>query len=417
MVEAMFLLSSRRQTLIPRRHFNGVVKEALVAGAIVILLGIAGAYGFLLMKPISYPIPLDNVTVSLPKGVPYRQMTNGSWDDLWPAWSPNGTLIAFVSGRNGEPSLWIMKASGSGGFQASSGNQAMAYPSWNPNSTKVAYWSMNGLNSEIKIYDTVTNSTIVVPGSGPFAVQTKAAWSPDGSRLAFFERSSESQLMIYDLQTRASAPVANASGPGPTATWRSGDELLYSTTVEGYEEICSLNVISGAHASLFIGTFNFTNPAVSPSGTISYYSDFNPGAFSQFQQGYGGFNVWAANADGTNATFQSLQALEYEGGPTIVQIPYIPGTIDVSYQPAWSPDGTKVVYSAYAEGTGHSMYMWDVASEAFSVIGPYGFGIDSFQPSWNPKGGSIALSSNMGGFYHIWVLSVSGNLTSSSAGY
>jgi Tol biopolymer transport system component len=132
--------------------------------------------------------------------------------------------------------------------------------------------------------------------------------------------------------------------------------------------------------------------------------------------GYGGFNIWVASPDGSNATFQYVTAVQNEAGTTIVQIPYVPGAIDATFQPAWSPGGTLLVYTAYASGTGYSMFMWDISSWASSQIGPYGMG-DCIEPSWSPDGSSIAYSSDMGGFYHIWLLSINGNLTSSLVGY
>jgi Tol biopolymer transport system component len=310
-----------------------------------------------------------------------------------------------------------MNASGTGALQASAGSEAIGYPSWNPNSTMVAYWSMNGQESEISLYNVTSNSTMVLPGSAPTAVQSDLAWSPDGTHLAFFVGSSASQLFVYDLSAGTSAAVANASGSYLAASWASNDHLLYSTYDGGYQQINWLNPATGAGGLLIGGGANFTDPVVGPNGTISYYSDLNPAAFSEYQMGYGGFNVWVANPDGSNATFQYVNALQNEGGPLVVQIPYIPGTIDASNRPAWSPDGTLVVYTASASGTGSTMYEWDIAAAATTIIGPYGAGIDSIEPCWNPIGGSIAFSSDIGGNYHIWVLSVTGNLTSSLVGY
>ena len=392
------------------------MKTPVLVAVLIALVAITGFFSFVLAKPNPYPIPAANVNVTLPKGVPYKQLTTGAWDDFYPAWSPNGTLIAYVSSKSGEPALWIMNADGSGAFQASSGSEAVGCPSWNPNSTNVAYWSMNGQDSEIDIYNAANNSTVTVPGSSSFAVQTKPAWSPDGLRLAFFVNNGAPQLIVFDLNAGKSAAAANASGPSLTVAWGSNDELLYSTSVDGYQQINWLNIGSGAGGALFSGGGNYTAPAVSWNGTIAYYSDFNTGSYSMYYVGYGGFNIWVAGPDGSNAIFQYVTAVENEAGSTIVQIPYVPGAIDETYQPAWSPDGTLLVYTAYASGTGYSMFMWDISSWASSQIGPYGMG-DCIEPSWSPDGSSIAYSSDVGGFYHIWLLSINGNLTSSLVGY
>ncbi len=407
---------NRRQHLILGSHIKTVVKSALAAGALVVLVAVTGFYSFVLIKPNAYPIPAANVTAVLPPGVSYKQLTTGTWDDFWPAWSPNGSLIAYVSYRTGEPALWIMSASGTGALQASAGSEAIGYPSWNPNSTMVAYWSMNGQDSEIDIYNVENNSTYVVPGSGPLAVQSAPAWSPDGSYLAFFVRSTESQLLVLDLGTGRTTAVANVSGSYLAASWATGDSLLYSSSTEGYEQIMRLTLSTDEESQLFNETANSISPTVGLSGQLAYYSDLNPGQDSDYLQGYGGFDVWVSNTDGTNATFQYSLVHETEGSGQIVEVPYIPGVIDTSVQPAWSYDGTMIVYRALLEGMGSSLYLWNVGSATTTEIGPMGPGVDSFEPSWSPSGASIAFCSDLGGLYHIWVTNTNGSAASTGNG-
>ncbi len=388
----------------------------LLATVLVVAVMVGTAAYFMVPSAVAFPIPATNVNVTAPKGVAYKQLTTGAEDDFWPSWSPNGSLIAYVSGRSGQPALWIMSASGSGAFQVSRDSQATGYPSWSPNSTMVAYWSLTAQSSGISIYVLGSNSTIQVPGSSPVAAQAKPAWSPDGTRLAFYGGGVATQLVVYTLASRTLTVVANTTGPYPGVTWASNEEVLYTTWVEGNEQINSFDLLTGSGAPFMAGDGNYTAPVVGPDGSVAYYSDFNPGAYSMYYVGYGGFNIWVADPDGANQTFQYVTAIQNEGGSTEVQIPYIPGDIDITCQPAWSPDGSLLVYTAYASGTGYSMFMWDVWNWASTQIGPYGSG-NCIQPSWSPAGDSIAFSSNMGGFYHIWILSVNGNLTSSLVGY
>ncbi len=148
---------------------------AAAAVALVVILGAAILASF--ASSPTYALPKVGLNVTLPAGLPYRQLTTGSWDDRWPAWSPDGKSIAYVTSKGVGQTLQIMTASGANSTQASPGDELVAYPAWNPGSTAIAYWAMNGQTSEIRVYNVTTNSTFTLPDSSPGAIQTLPAWS------------------------------------------------------------------------------------------------------------------------------------------------------------------------------------------------------------------------------------------------
>ncbi len=93
----------------------------------------------------------------------------------FPAWSPDGTRIAFAS--RGDPELWLMNADGSGQQRIGIGFA----PRWSPDGSRIA---ANG--------DPIDFGTLVVvnaDGSGEALLSAtgglSASWSPDGTRIAF----------------------------------------------------------------------------------------------------------------------------------------------------------------------------------------------------------------------------------------
>ena len=60
-------------------------------------------------------------------------LTNNVANDLSPAWSPDGSQIAFYSGRDGNTEIYIMNADGSGQTRLTNNAANDGHPAWSPN--------------------------------------------------------------------------------------------------------------------------------------------------------------------------------------------------------------------------------------------------------------------------------------------
>jgi Tol biopolymer transport system component len=394
--------------------------KVLHAGIVVLVLAVVLCGGIvysLANRPPPFPNPVANITVSLPQGVTYRQLTVGTWNDRYPAWGPNGKSIAYISDRGALQSLWLMDASGLHQKQLSDGSELAAYPSWSPDASKIAFWALSSQSSQFKVLRLSDNSTLSVPGSGPGAIQGAAAWSPDSSRLAFFTNQGTTQLLVYDFKVGSSVAAASANGSMLAVSWASNDRLVYSSTVGGYNEMMWVSLSTNQSGVLLSGQANFVAPSVGPNGSLSYYSDLAPKSDAQFLYGYGAYNIWTSTANGTNAKFQFNTVLFSEATPGFTDVPYVPGAMILASPPVWNPSGNKLAYSA----TGSiftALFIWDVGNWTTSSIGPVQAGVNVFQPTWSADGSNIAFSCNLSGTYHIWVMpSAGGAVPSIFTGY
>ena len=119
-----------------------------------------------------------------------RNLTEAPDSNEWgPAWSPDGTRIAFSSDRDGIPQVYVMAADGSNLRRLS--DVWGEYPSWSPDGSTIAFESYVGGTTPFGDPD---YDVFVMDADGrrernitndPESYDGYPTWSPDGGRIAF----------------------------------------------------------------------------------------------------------------------------------------------------------------------------------------------------------------------------------------
>ena len=154
-----------------------------------------------------------------------RRVTDEEFEESEPAWSPDGSSIAYVQRSPGTSirELWLVRPDGSERRSLTKLGGVAHAPAWSPDGKRLAF-SANVGNNRFDIY------TIGLDGQDPQLVTSRddsfePSWSPDGKTIVFAEAGA---LVAIDVENgeeqRLTDPDNNDSSPAwaPLAEGKAG---------------------------------------------------------------------------------------------------------------------------------------------------------------------------------------------------
>jgi Tol biopolymer transport system component len=119
-------------------------------------------------------------------GTNMRKLTASQGNNRYPVWSPDGSMIAFLSDRSGDGlQVWVMKADGTDPKQLTFGGFAKdQVPDWSPDGSQLAFVVTlpGGTGGDIWVMN--ANGSDQHPITSGEPREYGAAWSPDGQEIA-----------------------------------------------------------------------------------------------------------------------------------------------------------------------------------------------------------------------------------------
>jgi WD40 repeat protein len=196
------------------------------------------------------------------------------------------------------------------------------------------------------------------------------AWSPDGRRIAFTsDRDGNREIYVADADGSNVVRLTNDIAADYEPAWsRDGTRIAFVSERAGSPDIFVMNPDGTKLMRLTASMASDVDPAWAPDGRIAFASDRASRS-----------DIYGMNADGSG-----VARLTTTGGA----------------QPAWSPDGTMLAYTATDCSFYYDCYPTVVVSSATpsTSTGPFGA---SERPSWSPDGRKIAFSGLACDFYDL----------------
>jgi Tol biopolymer transport system component len=138
-------------------------------------------------------------------------LTNNPATDTEPAFSPDGSKIAFSTSRDGNSEVYVMNANGSGVTRLTFDAASDSSPTYSPDGSKITFASTRDGNSEI--YTMNADGTNQVRRTTNTTFDGSPSYSPDGNKILYVGMSSPNRdLFTMNADGSNPANLTNQSG-------------------------------------------------------------------------------------------------------------------------------------------------------------------------------------------------------------
>jgi Tol biopolymer transport system component len=225
-------------------------------------------------------------------------------DSALPAWSPDGTMIAFQSRRDGgDHQVFVMDVNGNNKRRVSDGNGFAGQPAWSPDSKSVVYVAGE------KVDPTVPKDIYVAPATGgePKKILSRGTslrrplWTTDGKYIVCVEGPGERNQALLVMNADGASPRVIVDAAQTPQVSPLGDKVAYYVVDQSL----------GSDIFVVSITEDRTPANLTTQSREDYYPAWSPDAARltwASSQVTGGHKIVVANPNGSNIKVVSTGA-------------------------------------------------------------------------------------------------------------
>ena len=312
-----------------------------------------------------------------------KRITDLFNDARQPVWSPDGKWIAFFGYRDGGYDLWAMAPDGTHLHKETWGPFDDREPAFSHDGTKVAFSSDRGnpLGSDYNIWVLDLKSGELKQLTTNPAEDYMPSWSPDDKEIAFAStRDGGRDLWAVNVADGTERKVLTATGHVDSPSWGPGGQIVYHSDADRGSRL----EVDGKPLTGTENAFAFRVSWASPA-EFYYVSDGK---------------IRKRSVNGGDA-----QTIEFKATMVVTPTLYThkrdfesttPRQALGIVRPVISPDGTKVAFAAVGD-----IYVMPVGGKPENITKDKYLDTD---PAWSPDGTQLVYSSDKGGgFLQLWI--------------